>query len=218
MLQVCVAFSINVFQCRFLGLNVVALLAEANSIFLHARKLLQFSRVPVDHWLNRTVIALNLATFVCCRFLCIAWVAYGLFAYYNSFSLPHMMFLSSSTCVMICINVVLFWRLLSRDVLRPLCSSLHPQQQQQQHQNGKRHTGPMTETHRSTLENGRLLFENGDVAVNNNNKKLNGVKNGLSSGHEDWISKVSCCLKFLFEIILAWWRISLCFAVIYTRV
>lgn len=170
-MQVSVAFFINIFKCRFFGLNVVALLAEANSIFLHARKLLQFSRVPADHWLYRTVIALNLATFVCCRFLCIGWIAYGLFAYHNSFSMPHMLFLSSSTCVMICINVVLFWRLLSRDVLRPFCLSLNPH-----HQNGKKHVG-LTENSRS-FEIGHV-FENGDASVNNNNKKLNGIKNWL---------------------------------------
>lgn len=113
-------FLYNVAQCRCVAYNVIALLAEVNTIFLHSRKLLQMSGVSFSHWLYRMNSFMNIFTFVSCRFLCLSWIVYGMFIWYDRVTIVYLLVLGSAMFVMWVINVVLFWRLLCSDVLRPL--------------------------------------------------------------------------------------------------
>lgn len=121
--QVAGMFFYNIAQCRCIAFNVVALLAEVNTIFLHSRKLLQMCEISFSHWLYRLNSCMNLFTFVSCRFLCLTWIVYGMFIWYNRVSPIYLVVLGSSMFVMWVINVVLFWRLICSDILRPLYKS-----------------------------------------------------------------------------------------------
>jgi hypothetical protein len=112
-------FVANMVLCQCVAYTAVALLAEVNTVFLHARKLLQMLRVPFDSWIYRVNSAANIATFVGCRFLCLVWITYGIIMYSELIGPKYYLAISSSTFVMSIINVVLFWRLICSDYLRP---------------------------------------------------------------------------------------------------
>lgn len=111
-------FFVNMALCQCVAYTAVALLAEVNTVFLHARKLLQMLRIPFDSLLYRFNSAANIATFVGCRFLCLAWITYGILNYHDRIGPKYYIAISSSTFLMSIINIVLFWRLLSSDYLR----------------------------------------------------------------------------------------------------
>lgn len=113
-------FFYNVVQCRCVAYNVVALLAEVNTIFLHSRKLLQMSGILFSHWLYRLNAFMNIFTFVSCRFLCLSWIVYGMFIWYDRVTPVYLCVLGSAMFVMWVTNVILFWRLVCSDLLRPL--------------------------------------------------------------------------------------------------
>jgi TLC domain len=111
-------FLANMILCQCVAYTAVALLAEVNTIFLHARKLLQMLLVPFDSWVYRANSAANITTFVCCRFVCLAWITYGIIMYREIIGPRYYLAISTSTFMMSIINVVLFWRLLCSDYLR----------------------------------------------------------------------------------------------------
>lgn len=97
---------------------IIALMVEVNSIFLHARKLMQFNQWPFTHWLYKIVVCLNLITFLGFRFSGVALVGVGI--YYNWYRMTsiYRFFVVISMVVMSSINPILFWRLVKTDVLR----------------------------------------------------------------------------------------------------
>ncbi len=111
-------FFYDVVTCRCIAYNVVALLAEVNSIFLHSRKLMQISQFPFDHWLYRINVHINLATFVFCRFFSIGTIIHGMFYYHHRVGTMYFICLSFAILVMTVINLILFWRLLKNDIIR----------------------------------------------------------------------------------------------------
>jgi len=113
-------FFYNVVQCRCIAYNVVALLAEVNSIFLHARKLLQMAGFSFNGLLYRANAAANLATFVGCRFLGLGWIIYGMFVWYHRVARFYFVVLGVAMFVMWVTNAILFKRLICSDLLRPL--------------------------------------------------------------------------------------------------
>lgn len=116
-------FFYNVVQCRCVAYNVVALLAEVNTIFLHSRKLLQMSGFSFSHWLYRLNSFMNIFTFVSCRFLCLSWIVYGMFIWYDRVTPIYLYVLGSAMFVMWGTNIILFWRLICSDILRPLAGA-----------------------------------------------------------------------------------------------
>jgi len=116
--QVVAMFSAHLIQCHCVAYTAVALLAEVNTVFLHARKLLQILRVPFTCWLYRANSAANIATFVGCRFLCLVWISYGIVVYRNVVGPRYWIAITISTFIMSIINIVLFWRLLCSDCFR----------------------------------------------------------------------------------------------------
>jgi len=110
-------FIVHLVTCRYIAYSTIALIAEVNSIFLHFRKLLQMAGVAFTHLLYRANAAVNLVTFVGCRFVGILWVGYGIVFLRSRLSWAYMVAITTATIVMAIINVVLFWRLLCSDVL-----------------------------------------------------------------------------------------------------
>jgi len=116
--QVAGIFFYNVVQCRCIAYNVIALLAEVNSIFLHARKLLQMSGSEFSGWLYRANSAANLVSFVPCRFGGLAWIVYGMTQWNDRVSQIYLYLLAAAIFVLWVTNAILFWRLICSDVLR----------------------------------------------------------------------------------------------------
>lgn len=104
------------------GYTVIALMTEVNSIFLHARKLMQFDKWPFDHWLYLFIVILNLLTFLTFRFYGIFYVGYGLVTQWQRITFTFAFLLSVAMFVMYIINPVLLWRLFKNDVLRQMKS------------------------------------------------------------------------------------------------
>lgn len=98
----------------------IAFLAEFNSIFLHLRKLLQFAEVKFDSGLYRTVSVLNLLTFAVFRLLPLTRVILGLFIDYHRVPVSFYILCATLFPVGYLINIILFWRILKSDVLKPI--------------------------------------------------------------------------------------------------
>ncbi|XP_076472995.1 TLC domain-containing protein 2-like [Babylonia areolata] len=118
-----VMFFYNLVRCEWVGFNVVALLVEVNSFFLHQRKLLQMLGVPYDSRLYRVTVFLNLSTFVVFRGLPLAAILWGMWALYHQVAFYYYICLTGSMFVMVVMNPILFVRLLRSDYLRDPSSS-----------------------------------------------------------------------------------------------
>ena len=101
-----------------IAFNVIALMAEINSFFLHSRKLMQMTKFPYDHWFYKIVIYLNLSTFLVCRGWSCMKITISILT--EGYMVPTGYFIAicCSMFVMDGINPVLFWRLFKNDVLR----------------------------------------------------------------------------------------------------
>lgn len=156
LLQVAGMFIYNLLTSLCISYNVIALLCEVNTIFLHSRKLLQMCKFSFTHWLYRSVSQLNLFTFVSCRFVALFWISYGMFIYPERVSAVYFYSLLMSLIVMWPINIILFWRILKNDVLRKFLLT--------------------SKAEEPTAQSTDYLYVNNS----NNNKVLNGLK---SKGH-----------------------------------
>lgn len=92
-------------------------MTEVNSVFLHARKVMQLSKWPSDHWLYRSVIALNLFTFIVFRFAGLFMVMLGLFIETKRTTTIFLSAMWVIVTVMFIINPILLWRLIKNDIL-----------------------------------------------------------------------------------------------------
>ncbi|KAL4224011.1 TLC domain-containing protein 1 [Mactra antiquata] len=113
--------------------SLIALMVEVNSIFLHARKLMQFDQWPFDHWLYRMVVGLNLITFVRFRIWTVILIGLGLYKEWHRLTLAYHVFGSITMFIMYLINPILFWRLFKNDVLR---SCIQHRKSDHKHANG----------------------------------------------------------------------------------
>lgn len=162
------SFLYNVTECRFIGYTIVALFVEVNSIFLHARKLIQMDgRIGFQHPVYRTVAVVNFATFVVCRFVfSLSVITYGLVAYPSMMSTYYYWSLTMTMVLTWIVNVMLFWRLLKSDVMR-----------------GLRARGDARRKGAAASSSGNAAVANGhpaDVVVgNNNNNGRKVVDNGV---------------------------------------
>lgn len=125
-----------------IGYSLAALTAEINSFFLHSRKLLQISNVGFDTVLYRLCAYLNLATFFLCRIIPIGFIVNHLFGSHGAIHRQRLgpVYVNSFRLIMVIVavvNVVLFWRLLKTDLLRPL---LKKRKQNTTSVNGNSHT------------------------------------------------------------------------------
>ena len=103
-----------------IGFNVIALMAEINSFFLHSRKLMQMTNFSYEHWLYKIVIYLNLLTFLICRGYSCLKITCSIFIDYNLVPPSYFIGICAAMVVMNAINPILFWRLFRNDVLRNL--------------------------------------------------------------------------------------------------
>lgn len=111
-------FYYNLYNTEWIPFNIIALLIEVNSLFLHSRKLLQMIGVPFTSWLYRIVIFLNISTFVIFRGIPLIAISIALTQWYSRVTLTYYLSLCSSMFVMLVMNPILFMRLLRSDYLR----------------------------------------------------------------------------------------------------
>ena len=113
----CLAYSLA--ENHFIAHSVVGLTVEVNSVFLHLRKLMQIMDVGFEHALYRVVCLMNLGSFVLCRFaFSMVLITHALIAYRHRMHAVYYAMLAPTIAIMWVINVVLFWRLFTNDVLR----------------------------------------------------------------------------------------------------
>lgn len=113
----CLTYSIA--ECQFIGHTVIGLVVEVNSVFLHLRKLMQIMHFGFQHPLYRLVCLMNLMSFVVCRFaFSLMLISHGLFVYRYRMSSFYFSMLVPTVVIMWVINIVLFSRLFTNDVLR----------------------------------------------------------------------------------------------------
>lgn len=136
-------YNFNIRSC--IGYNVIILMAEINTIFLHMRKLLQMCHVGFDTKLYRFVSFSNIFTFVTFRLIPILRVYSGLYLDFHRVSLTYVITFWWTITTGLVINLILFWRLVKSDILRGF--------------SGKRKQKLDNTTGKSIFENGDLNFD-----------------------------------------------------------
>ncbi|XP_071093216.1 TLC domain-containing protein 2-like [Haliotis cracherodii] len=101
-----------------IAFNMVALLAEVNSFWLHSRKLLQMIQMKFEHWFYKAVAFMNLVTFAIFRGASLVSITVAMCFWYQRVTALYYFSLGSAMFVMNVINPILFWRLLKSDFLR----------------------------------------------------------------------------------------------------
>ena len=123
--QIITIFGANVLQCRYIAFNVIALLAEVNSVFLHFRKLMQMSKVDYTSFLYRINVFLNLATLVFGRFGGLVAIFYGIYHWHHRAHKLYTVALIFTCSSLVVLNIVLFARLIRSDLLRGINKKKH---------------------------------------------------------------------------------------------
>ncbi|XP_064648642.1 TLC domain-containing protein 2-like [Lineus longissimus] len=117
-------FLYNLVQVKFVGYVIYALLVEVNSIFLHARKLMQMAKVDFNHSFYKLNNIFNILTFSIFRFGALVIITYGMASLYEykrilvHGSQGYCITLMASMFTMWVINPILYWRLVKNDFLR----------------------------------------------------------------------------------------------------
>lgn len=117
-LQVILCFGYNIYRRLYIPYNIIALMVEVNSIFLHARKLLQMQKWPFNHWLYILVVGVNLVTFVTYRLYAVLYILFDLPVMWKDLTVTYQVYMSATMFVLTIINFVLLWRLFKNDILR----------------------------------------------------------------------------------------------------
>ncbi|CAF1558477.1 unnamed protein product [Adineta ricciae] len=112
-------FSFNIFRVFNIGYQMFALIAEINSIFLHARKLFHLYQIPRHHIIVRLNMFLNIFTFLFCRIGMLIFVT--IFVYHDRYRVGNLNYmyvmyvLIPGVWIM---NPILFYRVLRTDLFK----------------------------------------------------------------------------------------------------
>ncbi|CAF1187396.1 unnamed protein product [Adineta steineri] len=112
-------FSFNIFRVLNIGYQMFALIAEVNSIFLHARKLFQLYHIPRDNVFVRLNMFLNILTFFLCRLCMLFFVT--IFVYHDRYRVGDINYIYVMYVLLPgvwIINPILFYRVLRTDFLK----------------------------------------------------------------------------------------------------
>ena len=110
-------FQLHIQVC--ICLSAIGLIAEANSCFLHIRKLMQMFRFERDGVAYRSAVYINLIAFVVFRFLSNAVVMYHyIFSIFTRVSLMFLLISGTTLSFGIIYNIKLFGSLIKRDILQ----------------------------------------------------------------------------------------------------
>merc|ERR1712137_586428 len=90
-------FTYHVVNSRYIAYSALALFAEFNSVFLHGHKLMQMNKVPIDSWVFRIVVYINMVTCLICRFPSMSSLIIGLYTEYDRLSTTYAIMLALTT-------------------------------------------------------------------------------------------------------------------------
>jgi len=113
----CVTFcyGLAVTSNTYIAYGALSLMVEINSVFLHARQLFILTHEPKTSSRYKANALLNIGTFVTCRILLLGWMIRWLTAHREE--IPLLFFTAGSVglAVIVLMNTILFWRILSVD-------------------------------------------------------------------------------------------------------
>lgn len=168
---VLISFTYHLCMLQSIGYTCLALAMEFNSVFLHARKLLSFymfGRRSLPFLVNMTC---NVLTFVMFRFGILGLIYYGIYRDGNRVPLTYLVILIVLVSMMAIINVLLFRRVVQRDVLPLICapsSSGRKHKKNKANQQQEHDGGPIDD--KATLmvdHHGHLLTSDNLPIINN---------------------------------------------------
>ena len=108
-------FGVTVLKVRFVYFAIVALLCEINSIFLHARQLLNLANVSKTFFFYRLNSLLNILTYVFFRICTLSWMVRWLVLHKGIIPFVFHTIAVVGMSVMTVINLILFTRLLNKE-------------------------------------------------------------------------------------------------------
>jgi len=115
--MVILCFGIAVSTRTYVAYAALSLVVEINSIFLHARQLLNILEVSKSSWIYRTNAILNVATFVLFRILLLGWMTRWLTIHRDDVPIIFFTVGSLGLATIVGMNIVLFYRILVGDYL-----------------------------------------------------------------------------------------------------
>jgi len=115
--MVILCFGIAVSTRTYVAYGALSLVVEINSIFLHARQLLNILEVSKSSWIYRTNAILNVATFVLFRILLLGWMTRWLTIHRDDVPIIFFTVGSLGLATIVGMNIVLFYRILVGDYL-----------------------------------------------------------------------------------------------------
>jgi hypothetical protein len=118
---VLISFGYHMINLISIGYTVIALIMEFNSVFLHARKLLKFYGYKRTSWLVNLNCFLNILTFVLFRFGVLVVIFYSIRIDGHRVSLQYLCVLVVFVSMMAVINLILFKRIVEKDVVPRVC-------------------------------------------------------------------------------------------------
>ena len=110
---------LNIIRILNIGYQMFALIAEINSIFLHARKLFRLFNIPRTNIFVQINIFLNIVTFLLFRLCMLVFVT--MFVYHDRYRVGNDYYLFVMYVlipIMWIINPILFYRILYADILK----------------------------------------------------------------------------------------------------
>lgn len=108
-------YSLAVTSHEFIAYGALSLIVEINSIFLHARQLFIITHEPKSSMRYKANALLNVGTFVACRILLLGWMTRWLTEHRDEIPLFFFTAGSLGLAVIVVMNTILFYRILSVD-------------------------------------------------------------------------------------------------------
>ena len=115
---ICIGISYyNMCIKSMIGFNIIAMVPEINSVFLHWRKLLKMNQTPINSLKYKVIKYLNLFTFVLFRLGSCIYVTVCIYYYTPRLSWFYLIMICCVFFFIDGMNVVLFWRVFKSDIL-----------------------------------------------------------------------------------------------------
>lgn len=118
---VLLSFGYHMINLISIGYTVIALLMEFNSVFLHARKLLKFYAFKRASFIVYANCIANIFTFIVFRFGILAVIVYSIKIDGHRVSIQYLCTLITFILIMTVINVILFKRIIQKDINVLMC-------------------------------------------------------------------------------------------------
>jgi len=134
-------FSLAVTSQEYIAYGALSLTVEINSIFLHARQLFIITHEPKSSLRYKANALLNVGTFVACRILLLGWMTRWLTEHRDEIPLFFFTAGSLGLAIIVVMNTILFYRILSVDFSGIFRSASFSPREQKEHSTGQESFG-----------------------------------------------------------------------------